>query len=160
MPGHFIHDEKVTREEIKQIEDLVKAHDVVFMLTDSRESRWLPTLLGSYHGKARFKLNLNLSNVQIVMNAALGFDTYLIMRHGIRSSVMETPHLGCYFCNDVVAPQNVCFFSSFEHQVPIRQNPRSEVHSHPTRNIWHYSSFTGGVAGIGCHTFIGVIFFK
>ena len=58
------------------------------------------------------------------MNAALGFDTYLVMRHGVRggSVAMETEEtttsqlmsssvpgsqLGCYFCNDVVAPGNV-----------------------------------------------------
>ena len=58
------------------------------------------------------------------MNAALGFDTYLVMRHGVRettAATMETDELanqsvsynvpgsqlGCYFCNDVVAPGNV-----------------------------------------------------
>jgi ubiquitin-like modifier-activating enzyme ATG7 len=41
---------------------------------------------------------------KIVMNAALGFDTFVVMRHGV--SIAENPksELGCYFCNDVVAP--------------------------------------------------------
>ncbi|KAI8807414.1 hypothetical protein BJ742DRAFT_869846 [Cladochytrium replicatum] len=48
----------------------------------------------------------------IVINAALGFDTFLVMRHGILSDG-RTPDaqtnlgnvkLGCYYCNDVVAP--------------------------------------------------------
>ena len=49
------------------------------------------------------------------MNAALGFDSYLVMRHGARTP-SETPadtktpaRLGCYYCNDVVAPTDVRF---------------------------------------------------
>jgi len=61
----------------------------VFLLMDSRESRWLPTVLGAAKGK-------------MVMNAALGFDTYLVMRHGARHSTGTK--LGCYYCNDIVAP--------------------------------------------------------
>lgn len=37
---------------------------------------------------------------------ALGYDSYLVMRHGIKGKNNE-PKLGCYFCNDVVAPGNV-----------------------------------------------------
>jgi len=38
------------------------------------------------------------------MNAALGFDTYVVMRHGVKLGGDRTRELGCYFCNDVVAP--------------------------------------------------------
>lgn len=49
-----------------------------------------------------------------MLNAALGFDTYLVMRHGARASSLSTGHdgkphqkLGCYYCNDIVAPADV-----------------------------------------------------
>lgn len=58
--------------------------------------------------------------LQVVICSALGFDTFLVMRHGFKSgednpvkpvfsSTMSIPgdQLGCYFCNDVVAPGNV-----------------------------------------------------
>lgn len=85
------------------------------------------------------------SSPQLVINAALGFDTFVVMRHGLKkspvcqsagpdsspscssaSSLSSTPagtapslpgsslfsnipghKLGCYFCNDVVAPGDV-----------------------------------------------------
>jgi ubiquitin-like modifier-activating enzyme ATG7 len=61
---------------------------------DTRESRWLPTVMGKAEGK-------------IVMNAALGFDTFVVMRHGVTDHENPEGELGCYFCNDVVAPMNV-----------------------------------------------------
>jgi ubiquitin-like modifier-activating enzyme ATG7 len=114
-----------------QLHQLIADHDVVFLLTDTRESRWLPTLLAAAAGK-------------MAITAALGFDTFLVMRHGLpqqpaaaaeaaaaaaaecaqrqqqqvatssssSSSSGTTPvqrqeqQLGCYFCNDVVAPLN------------------------------------------------------
>jgi len=52
--------------------------------------------------------------IQIILNAALGFDTYLVMHHGARASSLSTGHngkphqkLGCYYCNDIVVPADV-----------------------------------------------------
>lgn len=138
MPGHSISEsmrEKAT-ENIQLIKSLIQSHDVVFLLTDSRESRWLPTLVGAFYGKvmiidqlitASIILKMSLFLIKkIVITTALGFDSYLVMRHGASLREEETAddanvpglkcisgrRLGCYFCNDVTAPGNV---SSQEH---------------------------------------------
>ena len=44
------------------------------------------------------------------MTIALGFDTFVVMRHGVsveeQKQMPGQERLGCYFCNDVVAPAN------------------------------------------------------
>ncbi|KZT63589.1 E1-like protein-activating [Daedalea quercina L-15889] len=93
MPGHPIPPASVAqaRADVEKLEKLVDEHDAVFLLMDSRESRWLPTVLGAAKGK-------------VVLNAALGFDTFLVMRHGVRAALAKGDRLGCYYCNDIVAP--------------------------------------------------------
>ncbi len=39
------------KNDVNKLENLVRDHDVVFLLMDTRESRWLPTMLGALHGK-------------------------------------------------------------------------------------------------------------
>lgn len=51
MPGHAIINEAESKNSFERLESLVKSHDVIFLLTDSRESRWLPALLGHYFKK-------------------------------------------------------------------------------------------------------------
>ncbi|XP_014785656.1 ubiquitin-like modifier-activating enzyme ATG7 [Octopus bimaculoides] len=109
MPGHHVTDGVLeqTKKDITFLEQLISEHDVIFLLMDTRESRWLPSLIAA-------------SQQKIVINAALGFDTFLVLRHGLRNlddvdNATETDaeilkgnlagnKLGCYFCNDVVAP--------------------------------------------------------
>jgi len=85
MAGHPVTNNEKQKKDFGLLEKLIELHDTVFLLTDSREARWLPTLIGNVKKKT-------------VINAALGFDSYLVMRHGVEGN------LGCYFCNDVVAP--------------------------------------------------------
>ncbi|KAG7837846.1 hypothetical protein KL942_004258 [Ogataea angusta] len=93
MAGHPITDETKQKQDFDKLEELVQTHDVIFLLMDSRETRWLPTVMGNVYSK-------------LVINAALGFESYLVMRHGcINSSIspeqQQESRLGCYFCNDV-----------------------------------------------------------
>lgn len=53
MPGHQIINEEEVRNSFENLKTLVKSHDVIFLLTDSRESRWLPALLGHFYDKVR-----------------------------------------------------------------------------------------------------------
>lgn len=134
MAGHPITEEPRTKRAYELLKKLIDGHDAIFLLMDTRESRWLPTLMAKAAGK-------------IVINAALGFDTYMVMRHGLRSTpsasllqgntakegavliqpndevdplraaatdpiqptsrsndLSDSDELGCYFCSDVVAP--------------------------------------------------------
>ncbi|XP_071697488.1 ubiquitin-like modifier-activating enzyme atg7 [Rutidosis leptorrhynchoides] len=118
MPGHPVpsQEEQNVLDDCKRLHNLVESHDAVFLLTDTRESRWLPTLLCANANK-------------LTITAALGFDSFLVMRHGAGpfggpvdskaasvgsiSTTVENMsltqsdsklRLGCYFCNDVVAP--------------------------------------------------------
>jgi ubiquitin-like modifier-activating enzyme ATG7 len=51
MPGHHVESQEKTIQRIETLESLIKSHDAIFLLMDSRESRWLPTLLGAFHEK-------------------------------------------------------------------------------------------------------------
>ncbi|KAK4195074.1 putative autophagy-related protein 7, partial [Triangularia verruculosa] len=89
MLGHPVTNEAKAQQDFNKLQELINSHDAVFLLLDTRESRWLPTLMGKAAGK-------------IVLNAALGFDTYVVMRHGAKPEDGSEDTLGCYFCNDVV----------------------------------------------------------
>jgi ubiquitin-like modifier-activating enzyme ATG7 len=102
------------------LEKLIDASDVVFLLTDSRESRWLPSTICAAKNK-------------LIINAALGFDSWIVMRHGwcpfIKPEEQQDPsstspispqkRLGCYFCNDVVAPTNSAVGRSLDEQCTV-----------------------------------------
>jgi len=128
MPGHALTEAEVdsAAAATAQLEGLILEHDVVFLLTDTRESRWLPTLLCANHDK-------------MLINVALGMDSYLVCRHGPAPSILASSspkgddeaaavaaaddeedvattapasaaagnRLGCYFCNDAVAVRGV-----------------------------------------------------
>ncbi|KAJ2437037.1 Autophagy protein 7, partial [Coemansia sp. RSA 2424] len=114
--------ERGVRAAVAELDALVAAHDAVFLLTDSRESRWLPAMLGALHAK-------------VVVCVALGFDSFVAMRHGVRaadgsaadgpasdesaSDPLTPTRLGCYFCNDVVAPADSLADRSLDQQCTV-----------------------------------------
>lgn len=106
MLGHPFTDEGRTKGDFEKLQSLIQEHDVIFLLMDTRESRWLPTVMGKAAGK-------------IVMNAALGFDSYVVMRHGSENSGDGAASLGCYFCNDVVAPADVSILNTLNPHHPF-----------------------------------------
>ena len=109
MPGHSfgkgkgdsgVAETNAVRRDVEQLHSLIEENDVVFLLTDTRESRWLPTVMA-------------LATETPLINSALGLDSWLVMRHGPPSSSLakasnstDCQRLGCYFCSDVVAPEN------------------------------------------------------
>jgi ubiquitin-like modifier-activating enzyme ATG7 len=73
MPGHHVAKEEIssTKSAVERLENLIDSYDAVFLLMDTRESRWLPSVLG-------------LSKRKLIINAAIGFDTFLLQRYGVK----------------------------------------------------------------------------
>ena len=111
MPGHPIGEKEIeqTKKDIMKLDELVQKHDCVFLLGDSRECRWLPSMLSSVYNK-------------LCITIGLGFDSFVVMRHGHscqhekenekeskeikenEKKEMKKNKLSCYFCADIVAP--------------------------------------------------------
>ena len=149
MAGHPIMDEDKVKKEYEKLKSLIESHDAVFLLMDTRESRWLPTVMAKAAGK-------------IAINTALGFDTFVVMRHGLKepsqsgegkvvehSDDIPSPlkaaasdpvegdgdvrseslvvgskqdggeELGCYFCSDVVAPGDSLKSATLDQQCTV-----------------------------------------
>lgn len=124
MPGHPVSEttEPEVRAAFEKLRDLIASHNLVFLLMDSRESRWLPSLLAASMPD------------KLVVNAALGFDTFLVMRHGVRGKPEEVGEglvpgqsLGCYFCNDVVAPGDSTSDRTLDQQCTVTRPGASGV---------------------------------
>lgn len=106
MAGHPITNPEKTKENFDKLKKLIDEHDAIFLLMDTRESRWLPTVMGKAAGK-------------IVLNAALGFDTFVVMRHGLKTTAEGEEEFGCYFCNDVVAPADSLKDATLDQQCTV-----------------------------------------
>ncbi|KAK1118244.1 hypothetical protein K0M31_015288 [Melipona bicolor] len=127
MPGHVVGESMLesTKKSLEKLEELVENSDVVFLLLDSREARWLPTVLCAAKNK-------------IAINAALGFDSYTVQRHGTRNFTnpispdleVRNPRgvdLGCYFCNDVTQPGNSQTDRTVDQQCTVSRPGLSQI---------------------------------
>jgi len=83
------HPSRLGRSHYGTVVQLNRPVDVLFLLVDTREARWFPTVVAP----ARDKL------------MAAGFESYVVMRHGLRGQGQH--RLGCCFCSDIVPTQNV-----------------------------------------------------
>ncbi len=116
LPSRKLIDEKAEKsyfDSVELLEKLINEHDVIFLLTDSRESRWFPTLLSKYYNK-------------IVITAAIGFDSFLVMRHGLNNCDLSA-NLGCYFCNDIVSPVDTSSNRTLDQQCTISRPGISSI---------------------------------
>lgn len=131
MPGHHIDEKELaqTRKDVQLIERLIDENDAIFLLMDTRESRWLPTIVA-------------LAKHKLVINAAIGFDTFLLQRYGTRgasqsigadckymqppkidanlkSEILSSDELGCYYCSDIVAPGDSTLDRTLDQQCTV-----------------------------------------
>ncbi|KAH8606938.1 putative Ubiquitin like modifier activating enzyme ATG7 N terminus ThiF family [Trypanosoma vivax] len=126
MPGHRIDKEHESEaaSDVEKLDQLIREHDVVFLLTDSREARWLPTVVTMAHNKP-------------ALSVALAFDSYVVMRHGVdvpecdKNSAVEPKgeRLGCYFCSDVVAPCDSMTARTLDQQCTVTRPGLSAIAS-------------------------------
>ncbi|KAL4457081.1 hypothetical protein ABPG74_014719 [Tetrahymena malaccensis] len=123
MPGHYLASVEHAIETLKDVdllEELVKEHDVLYLMTDSRESRWLPTILANKYNK-------------ICITVGLGFDSFVIVRHGLSPKVhnpeVNGERLSCYFCNDVISPGNTMKDRTLDQQCTVTRPGLSFVSS-------------------------------
>ncbi|KAG8056210.1 hypothetical protein GUJ93_ZPchr0001g29876 [Zizania palustris] len=114
--GHYISASKIASvlDDCKRLQTLVDSNDVVFLLNDTWESMWLPTVLCADKNK-------------IVITTLLGSDSYLVMRHGAgpgtksggmvdviaqignlsTEDALGRQRLGCCFCSDTASLINL-----------------------------------------------------
>lgn len=130
MPGHPHQSPEALEKAIQRLQSLVHAHDVVCMLTDSRESRWLPSLLVAAKqdrsppapGAADFAPPPRQSSAPLGITIALGFDSFLVGRQSFRNSSSA-----CYFCNDLTAPADSLAFRTLDQQCTVTRPGLSSI---------------------------------
>ncbi len=81
MPGHAVPSSETenVKKDVERLTELIHSHDVIYILMDSRESRWLPTLLCSSLGKVSTSIQcllLSITNKQYLID--ITFNVYLV----------------------------------------------------------------------------------
>lgn len=106
MPGHSEPTEDIFNKSTI-LDTLIRDHDAIFLVTDSREARWLPSVIFREHQLNRRQAVSDYKNTEkICITAAIGFDTFVVMRHGRMEHEDDKLEWGCYFCQDILEPKN------------------------------------------------------
>lgn len=116
MPGHPHAKPEVLKANIQRLRDLVAEHDVICMLTDSRESRWLPSLMIAASQDVADRVP------PLGLTVALGFDSFLVSRQTYRDALSA-----CYFCNDMTAPADSLAFRTLDQQCTVTRPGLSSI---------------------------------
>ena len=61
--------EEQVEEDVHKLEQLIDQHDAIFLLMDTRESRWLPSVIAAATGKVRGLHFICLVNFTFCQNA-------------------------------------------------------------------------------------------
>lgn len=91
MPGHPVNFSQGTlsqaQGDVEQLEKLISEHDVVFLLMDTRESRWLPTVI------AASKRKVGTSSAVCAMSDQRGWEWSIVMnhKHNVKVDADELP---------------------------------------------------------------------
>ena len=80
------------------LRNAISEHDVIVLVTDTRESRYVPTLIGRLLGKT-------------IVTAAIGIDTFTVIR--------TTGDEACYFCQDITGPHDTTVNTSIDKRCTI-----------------------------------------
>ncbi|KAF5153472.1 ThiF family protein [Theileria parva strain Muguga] len=91
MIGHTYCDNYLNKQ-LQNTKAIVASSDVIVLATDSKESRWLPSLISS-------QMNMRGEKCPLVVSAGLGFDSFMIVRHSYKEFKGS-----CYFCSESQAP--------------------------------------------------------
>lgn len=139
MPGHRIDptQEADALADVDQLVELIGSHDVVLLLLDSREGRWLPSLVAAARGVP-------------VLTVAIGLHSYVVMRHGVVSSgstsnalrypevsgdtaaaanAVSHTRMSCYFCADLAAPMDSMSARTLDQQCTVTRPGVAEIAS-------------------------------
>ena len=112
MPGHTVTEAEIpkTLENVAKLDKLIQEHNVIFLLLDTREARWLPSVIAAAHDK-------------ICFSVALGFDNFIVIRHGGNAEAHKPEERGvrpaCYFCNDYMNPSNTMRDRTLDQQCTV-----------------------------------------
>lgn len=139
MPGHPIPANEIDRvhEDCKQLWDLISSHDVTFLLTDTRESRWLPTLLCASENKVSCSVILPERLVSIIMInlvVAIALLRLIVMPKTNKNKIISSSCI----TNIINWTSSNLFFSSFhcEYKLLVKDRDLEIQHRRSNKGAW------------------------